>query len=441
MSKGSVLFACLVYTACFCMCDVLHGPDPWNVKAQTPDVMDGSNLPPDIRMPLKKERPMETKLGFGEWWFKRLLAIMLKSGQLKKGEDGSVDISLQMRFDEDRWVVLEESLRADNALTDVMFRRTVGYVEDAIYKPTITEQIVMAWSEYIQFYLMEYKMYITLFFSALAGVGVISWLWRRMSHRHILVIIIVLLYIYEVVISYKEAEQKEYEAFVSVVNTCKWQFWTSECTIPPPDPLVFMRHMNPMKIFLRMFTTLISEPLLVMNSTIRIIIEGVTDGLWFPLNKIVCGLLLVIVNILLIILLFMVVFNFILNIPFNLSFLNNLVSIVVERNRPSVFSTNASEQQQPQIRDADRISGERLDRLLNVCSLALTNVTNVQHQTNTNARITGTSSNVNLPQIKRSASTGRLPDCSFENNNDQLSKNGNLRRRLNLGRGDGDHIR
>lgn len=62
-----------------------------------------------------------------------------------------------MKFDEDRWIVLEESLRSDNALTDVMFRRTVGYVEEAIYKPTITEKIVMAWSEYFQFYLMEYK--------------------------------------------------------------------------------------------------------------------------------------------------------------------------------------------------------------------------------------------------------------------------------------------
>lgn len=67
-----------------------------------------------------------------------------------------------MRFDEERWVMLEESLRSDNVLTDVMFRRTVGYVEEAIYKPTITEQIVMAWSEYIQFYLMEYKVKITI---------------------------------------------------------------------------------------------------------------------------------------------------------------------------------------------------------------------------------------------------------------------------------------
>lgn len=166
---------------------------------------------------------------------------------------------------------------------------------------------------------------------------------------------------------------------------------------------------------------------------------SLSDGLWFPFNKILCGFLILVVNISLIYLLIMVVFNFIFNIPFNLSFLN-LVSIGVERNRPSMLSTNASEQQAPQIRDTDRISGERLDRLLNVCSLALTNVTNVHRPINTNARLTNINSNANLPQIKRSASTGRLPDCSYENNNDQLSINGNLRRRQNLGRGDGDHI-
>lgn len=166
---------------------------------------------------------------------------------------------------------------------------------------------------------------------------------------------------------------------------------------------------------------------------------SLSDGLWFPFNKILCGFIILVVNISLIYLLIMVVFNFIFNIPFNLSFLN-LVSIGVERNRPSMLSTNASEQQAPQIRDTDRISGERLDRLLNVCSLALTNVTNVHRPINTNARLTNINSNANLPQIKRSASTGRLPDCSYENNNDQLSINGNLRRRQNLGRGDGDHI-
>lgn len=83
MNKASALFACLLYTFCFCNCDVLDGPDPWNVKGQIPDAIDRTDLPPDLRMPLKKQRQVETKLGFGEWWFKRLLAIILKSGQLK----------------------------------------------------------------------------------------------------------------------------------------------------------------------------------------------------------------------------------------------------------------------------------------------------------------------------------------------------------------------
>lgn len=62
-----------------------------------------------------------------------------------------------MRFDKDKWAVLDECLKSDSTVSDVTFRRTVAYVEEAIYKPTITEQIVMAWSDYIQVYLIEYK--------------------------------------------------------------------------------------------------------------------------------------------------------------------------------------------------------------------------------------------------------------------------------------------
>ena len=86
--------------------------------------------------------------------------------KLQKSEDGSVDISLQMRFDADRWDVLDECLKSESTLSDEKFRRTVGYVEDAIYKPTITDQIVIAWSDYIQVYLMEYK--VTTFFFCVA---------------------------------------------------------------------------------------------------------------------------------------------------------------------------------------------------------------------------------------------------------------------------------
>lgn len=62
-----------------------------------------------------------------------------------------------MRFDAERWDVINKCLKSDSTLSDEKFRRTVGYVEDAIYKPTITEQIVLAWSDYIQVYLTEYK--------------------------------------------------------------------------------------------------------------------------------------------------------------------------------------------------------------------------------------------------------------------------------------------
>lgn len=131
----------------------------------------------------------------------------------------------------------------------------------------------------------------------------------------------------------------------------------------------------------------------------------------------------------------MVVFNFIFNIPFSLNFLG-LVSIGVKQNRRSLFTTNTNEQQ-TQGRDVDRISGDRLDRLLNVCSLALTNITNVQNKTNSNARLPN---NDKVTRLQRSASTGRLPtNCFSENNNDLLAINDNLRRRQNVGRGDGDH--
>ncbi|KAJ8732776.1 hypothetical protein PYW07_015375 [Mythimna separata] len=290
MNHQFIILLVLLGFCSVCKSDIQAGPDPWNYESvQVPDNTNEIDLPPDLRTPVKKQRQTESKLGFGEWWFKRLLAIILKSGQFKKSEDGSIDIALQMRFDAERWDVIDKCLKSESTLTDEKFRRTVAYIEDAIYKPTITEQIVLAWSDYIQVYLIEYKMYITLLLGALAGVGVVIWLWKHMSHKHVIIIIFILLYIYEAFISYKEAEQQEFDKFVSAINTCKWYFWTSECTVPPPDPLLFMKHMNPLKIAVRMFTSLISEPVIAINSTIKIILHGVTDGLWFPFDKIVYG--------------------------------------------------------------------------------------------------------------------------------------------------------
>ena len=96
-----------------------------------------------------------------------------------------------------------------------------------------------------------------------------------------------------------------------------------------------------------------------------------------------------------------------------------------------MFSASTNEQQAQVTADTDRISGERLDRLLNVCSLALTNVTNVQNRPN--SRLTN---NDNRPRLQRSASAGRLPYCSTDNKNEQLAINSNIRRRQNLASGD-----
>lgn len=427
--SSQIIILIMLSICSICNCDVQIGPDPWNYEfVQRPEE---TNIPPDLRTPLKKERPAESKFGFGEWWFKRLLAIMLKNGQFKKNEEGSVDISLQMRFELDRWQVLEEYLQSESPLTDDKFRRTVGFIEEAIYKPTITDKIVMAWSDYIQVYLMEYKTYITLMLGLLAAVGVVMWLWKHMSHKHVVIIVLVFLYVYEVFISYKEAEQQEYEKFVSAVNTCKWYFWTSECTVPPPDPLLFMKHMNPLKIAIRMFTSFISEPIIAIDATIKIMLHSVTSGLMFPFDKIVYGFFNLVVHISLIYLLVMIVFNFIFNIPFTLNFLG-VVSVGVRQNRPSLFTTNRrDEQREIQNNNANRITSETLDTILNAFSRALTNSNNVPNRANLN-------STDSVPMLRRSASTGRLPNTS-SGTNDQLAINSNFRRRINIGRGDGDH--
>lgn len=126
----------------------------------------------------------------------------------------------------------------------------------------------------------------------------------------------------------------------------------------------------------------------------------------------------------------MVVFNFIFNIPFNLNFLG-IVSVGVRQSRRSMFSANTNEQPAQPRADTDRISGDRLDRLLNVCSLALSNVTNVQNRPNLQL-----TNNVSQPKLQRSASTGRLPNYFSGNNNDQLAFKSNIRRRQNLASGD-----
>lgn len=57
------------------------GPDPWNYNGKPPKINDKSNLPPDIRMPVKSKIQTENKLGLVEWLFRRMLTMILKGGQ------------------------------------------------------------------------------------------------------------------------------------------------------------------------------------------------------------------------------------------------------------------------------------------------------------------------------------------------------------------------
>lgn len=62
-----------------------------------------------------------------------------------------------MKFNEEQWALLNEYTVSEKQLTEDNFRRTIGYIENSIYKPSITEKVVMAWNEYIQIYLSQYK--------------------------------------------------------------------------------------------------------------------------------------------------------------------------------------------------------------------------------------------------------------------------------------------
>lgn len=75
----------------------------------------------------------------------------------QQNDDGTVDISLQMKIDEEEWNVLEGLLRSPTPFSEDMYRRSVGYIEQAIYQPSIADKIIMAWGDYVQIYLTEYK--------------------------------------------------------------------------------------------------------------------------------------------------------------------------------------------------------------------------------------------------------------------------------------------
>ncbi|XP_039749336.1 uncharacterized protein LOC120626110 [Pararge aegeria] len=404
--KPFLILLLLLLNIAWAKCDGQVGPDPWDYVSKANPVYD--DIPPDLRsISIKK---VQTN-NIGEWFYKRILAIVLKGGLLKKNEDGSVDISLQMRYSSEHWNVLEEYITTNKVLTEDMFRRSMGYVEEAIYKPTITEKISMAWTEYIQVYLIEYKVYIVWTSSILAVIGSTIWLVHHISHKHVIIFVAVAFYMYEVFVSYKEAEKQELDRFISAMNTCKWFIWSSTCEVSPPDPVIFLKHMNPLKIGVRMFSVLLTEPMITIGDTIKTLTHGITDGLWFPFDKIMYGILMVTFNALIIFLLVMIIFNYILNIPFNLSFLGIFSIGLKQRNRsiPKVFPVSHSTDTHRK-ESADRISGETLTKLLNVCAKALDTTQSAKVVSISNGFSQGSKLSIAEKPMRRSASTSRLPN-------------------------------
>ncbi|CAG9785027.1 unnamed protein product [Diatraea saccharalis] len=258
-----------------------------------------------------------------------------------------------------------------------------------------------------KFLLIIFQLYLTSVLGGFAIMGLLHWLWKRISHKHVLIILFIGLYIYEVIISYKEAEQKELETFMAAVDRCSWYFWRSSCDVPPPDPLIFMKHMNPLKICIRMFTTLLSEPMVSLSATVNTMVHSMTDGLWFPFDKIFHSLLILCINVLLIFILIMITFNFILNIPFNLSFLGLINFGVKQRHRNlNLIDERPNDGvRNNENNNIDRISGATLNRILDVYSRALDNSQSINRKNGNSS----TDTSNNMLKIKRSASTSRLP--------------------------------
>lgn len=130
-----------------------------------------------------------------------------------------------------------------------------------------------------------------------------------------------------------------------------------------------------------------------------------TGGLWYPLDKIMSGCLIVFFNVMILMLLVMILFNFILNIPINLSFLAGLINFGVgQRNRNFTESLRTQSSITNVFENGDRISGPNLNRLLTIANQAITNTDRRTYSTSSQA-------NASLP-LRRSASTGRLTDAS-----------------------------
>lgn len=401
------------------VCQRQTGPDPWHYDNNVVSIEE--NLPPDIKtLTTQKTVINKRSAGIGEWAFRRTVAILIKGSRTQRKDEGDIEISTHMKFNNERWETLNSYLESDEPFSEETFRRVLGYIEGAIYKPTIVEETIMAWNEYVHTFLLEYKVQITYALITLSIVGMILWSWRHIK-QHKWKFIFVLLYFYHVIISYKEAEQKEFETFLSAIQKCKWQFW-SECEAPKPDLLTFYKHMDPLKIAVRMFSVLISEPMIITCDTVNTILLGITDGLYFPLNKIVHGLLMILIVVVLLLFLFITMYNTLLSAPALLGSGLKRLATTTRRNEPR---SSPRRREQQSLDTTETIQPATIDRLLDVCARALdTAASNNRQRPALQMNAVQSTS-----QIRRSASTGRLPSlniskesCSNFSNNDRKNK-------------------
>lgn len=81
----SVIFIFFTWTLCCTVAAFQGGPDPWNIQDNglSEKIKIDKNVPPDLKILPKKKVETEGNLGHGEWFFRRILAIVLKGGQFK----------------------------------------------------------------------------------------------------------------------------------------------------------------------------------------------------------------------------------------------------------------------------------------------------------------------------------------------------------------------
>lgn len=74
----------LIFFKC-CDCNFQIGPDPWDYERNEKSQLLSSEFdtPSDLRAVTKNDIYRENKPGMGEWFYKRILAIVLKGGKVQ----------------------------------------------------------------------------------------------------------------------------------------------------------------------------------------------------------------------------------------------------------------------------------------------------------------------------------------------------------------------